>query len=72
MEVDYGNGPDSSNVISYPNVPETIGIVVSVGKASYEALDSVLGIEDLYDLLEIIKVDAHNRRELNKEAEKGK
>jgi len=29
-------------------------------------LDSVLGIEDLYDLLEIISVDAYNRDIANK------
>jgi len=28
-------------------------------------LDSVLGIEDLYDLLEIISVDAYNRNIAN-------
>ena len=31
-------------------------------------LDSVLGTEDLYDLVEVLAVDAHNRRTLEKRA----
>ncbi|EIC5432643.1 transcription elongation factor GreA [Salmonella enterica] len=31
-------------------------------KASKAELDSVLGVQDLWDLLEIIQVDAHNER----------
>lgn len=44
-------------------------MVVSAGKASYAELDSVLGLEDLHDILEIISVDAHNRRVLQKREE---
>jgi len=32
-------------------------------------LDSVLSVEDVYDLLEVSEVDAHNRRILSKRAE---
>jgi len=42
------------------NVPPTIGMAVSSGKVSYEALDTVLGLEDLYDILEIVLIDGHN------------
>jgi hypothetical protein len=29
-------------------------------------LSTVLGLEDLHDILEVIDIDAHNQRELNK------
>jgi len=41
-------------------VPPAIGAVVSSGHASLVELDTVLGLKDLYDLLEIIAVDHHN------------
>ena len=37
-----------------------IGIAVSSGKASMAELATVLSTEDLYDILEVINVDAHN------------
>jgi len=37
--------------------------VVSSGKASLAELDTVLGAGDLYDLLEIVVIDAHNARQ---------
>lgn len=40
--------------------------MISSGKASLVELDTALGVEDLYDLLEIIAIDAHNRRVVNK------
>jgi hypothetical protein len=43
-------------------VPRTIGAVVSSRLASLVELDTVLGVEDLYALLEVISVDAHNQR----------
>lgn len=49
-------------VVDYVNVPRTIATVISSGKASKVELDSVLGVQDLWDLLEIIQVDAHNER----------
>ncbi|EHE9160985.1 transcription elongation factor GreA [Salmonella enterica] len=49
-------------MVDYVNVPRTIATVISSGKASKVELDSVLGVQDLWDLLEIIRVDAHNER----------
>jgi hypothetical protein len=51
------------------NVPRAISIVVSSRLATLVDLDSVLGASDLYDLLEIITVDAYNRREASKNEE---
>lgn len=44
------------------NVPKTIGAVISSGMAKLHELDTIYGAEDLYDMLEVIAVDAHNRR----------
>mgnify|MGYP001104607550 CR=1 FL=1 len=56
-------------LIDYPNMPRTLGIVISAGKATLHELETVYGIEDVYDMLEIIMVDAHNQRILNKKQE---
>lgn len=52
------------------NVPPTIGMVVSCGKATLAELSTTLGLEDLRDLLEIIAVDAHNARIIAKRRER--
>lgn len=44
------------------NVPRSIAVVVSSGHAKLHELDTVYGMADLYDLLEIVSVDGHNRR----------
>lgn len=51
------------------NVPPTIGMVVSSGKATLADLGTVLSIEDLHDLMEIITVDNHNMEVMRKIAE---
>ncbi|MDE2467645.1 MAG: hypothetical protein KGL35_02595 [Bradyrhizobium sp.] len=43
-------------------MPKAIAIIVAARLASYVELGTVLGAEDLYDLIEIMSVDAHNRR----------
>lgn len=45
-----------------------IGTVISAGRATLHELDTVYGVEDLYDLLEIAVIDAHNQRELMKKS----
>ena len=44
------------------NVPRTIGAVISSGLASMVDIQNELGMEDIYDLLEIITIDAYNKR----------
>lgn len=51
------------------NVPPTIGMVVSSGKATLVELGTVLNIEDLHDLMEVISVDNHNAEVMRKLAE---
>ena len=48
------------------NVPRAIGAVVSSRLATLADLNSTLGTEDVYDLLEILTVDSHNERLLAK------
>ena len=40
--------------------------MISAGKASFYELDNFLSLEDMYDILEVVSVDAWNRVELNK------
>ena len=47
-------------------MPGSIGTVVSRRFATLGELDTIYGTEDLHDMLEIIAVDAHNDRILNK------
>jgi hypothetical protein len=44
------------------NVPRAIGAVISSRLATMHELDTVLGAEDAYRLLEIVAVDAYNQR----------
>jgi hypothetical protein len=44
------------------NVPQTIGAAISWRIATLHELDTVYGVADLYDLLEIGMIDAYNRR----------
>lgn len=48
------------------NVPPLIHMVVSNGRATMAELETVLGIEALHDLVEILRVDWHNERVLDK------
>ena len=43
-------------------MPPTIGAVISSHPEMAVHLSTVLGMEDLHDLLEVLSVDAHNRR----------
>ena len=56
---------DASRVpglIGYVNVPKLIGALVSGKMATLWELQSVYGILDAYNLLEIMTVDDHNER----------
>lgn len=64
------SGDDISGLIEYPNVPGSIGAVISCGKASLIECQTVLSIEDVYLLLEIANVDARNQVTLSKRTSK--
>lgn len=49
-------------LIEYVNTPSLIGTLVSGGLVSLYELQTVYGIMDAYDLLEIMTVDEVNQR----------
>ena len=48
------------------NVPQPLGRVISSRLATPYELDTVYGLVDLYDMLEILAVDNHNQGIANK------
>ncbi|AYO37443.1 MULTISPECIES: transcription elongation factor GreA [Serratia] len=58
----FANPDRPFGLVEYTNVPHTIATVISADKATKSELDAVLGVQDMWDLLEIIQVDAHNAR----------
>lgn len=56
----------SGGLIDYVNLPPMIGVVISSRLASLQELQTVYGVGDLFNIAEILSVDAYNRRELNK------
>ncbi len=48
--------------MDYPNVPRVIGTLISARMATLHELSTIYGMADAYDLLEILQVDAHNKR----------
>ena len=53
--------------MEYANVPPIIGACISHKAATLHDLQTVYSLQDAYDLLEIVNVDAHNQRILNPE-----
>ena len=47
-------------------MPRALAVVISTKLATLHELDTVYSITDLYDLLEIASIDAHNRYLVNK------
>ena len=58
---DLGGGDAGADLIDYTNVPRTIGHIVSSRLATLHELDSVYSLQDAYLMLEVMRVDAHNR-----------
>lgn len=52
------------------NVPNVIGAIVSSKLATLNELWTVYGVEDAYDFLEIITINAHNQMISSKERAK--
>lgn len=48
-------------------MPRTIASVVSARMATLNELQTVYGLQDLWDLLEILSVDAHNQNLMQQE-----
>ena len=50
------------------NVPRNIMTIVNASKASWYELDQLLGVGDLYDLIEIVLISSHNQNVAEKAA----
>ena len=50
----------------YPNVDQIIGDCVASGKATLAETMTVFSLEDCYDVLEIVTINAHNRSAIEK------
>ena len=57
--------------MQYVNVPGIIGAAISSGKATLAELQDIYSVEDVYDMLEIVSIDAHNSK-MSHEARKKK
>jgi hypothetical protein len=51
-------------------VPPRIGMLISHDKSLLAPLSTTLGLEDMYDLIEVILIDAHNDRIVAKSRER--
>ncbi len=51
------------------NVPRTIASLVSFRYATLTELQTIYGVEDMYDMIEIAAVDSHNRYMASKKAQ---
>lgn len=49
-------------------MPRAVGTVISGNRATLIELQTVYGVRDLYNLLEIVMVDFYNKHALNKHA----
>ena len=59
--MDFGPaGSGESELLEYPNIPGSIGRALSSRLVTLTELGSTLGLEDLWDILEVIAVNAHN------------
>lgn len=47
--------------MEYQNLPPHIGAVISAKLATLYEIDTDYGVEDVYLLMEVLSVDAHNR-----------
>jgi hypothetical protein len=63
VEVDLG-GFIAVDLLDYVNVPPSIGMALSHDPSLIEPLTTTLGLEDLFDIIEVVLIDAHNKRKL--------
>lgn len=61
-KIKLGFEDDIPGLLEYQNLPRTIGAVISANKATLIECDTVYSVEDIYIMLEVVVIDAHNRR----------
>jgi hypothetical protein len=65
-QIDFGvSGGENTKLLRYRNVPRSIAVIVSSGTATLVELQTVLSMEDVHNLLEVIYVDAYNQKVLS-------
>lgn len=64
VQVALGGWEYAGSLLDYPNVPATIGMVLSKDPALIVQLSTCLSVEDLHDMIEVLLVDAHNERQI--------
>ena len=48
--------------MQYKNIPVPIGILISARVATLHELATVYGIRDMYNMLEVVSIDAYNAK----------
>ena len=54
----------------FVNISEMFGIIMARRQANLHELQTVYSLEDALDMLEVIRVDAHNRRQMAEDLKK--
>lgn len=64
IPIDFGFSAyiPAGDLIQYANVPRIIGTLISSRLATLAELQTVYGVEDAYNLLEVLSVDVNNER----------
>ena len=62
VEMDAGVDADLPGDADYENVSPRIGFLLSHDPSLAGPLATVLGLEDMYDLIEVVLIDRHNDR----------
>jgi len=52
--------------LNYPNLPQTIGSVVSAKLATLGELQTIYSLEDVYNLMEVLSTDSANEERARK------
>ena len=71
LEIDSGE-TDVGGLAEYKNLPASVGTVISARLATLVECQTVLSIEDVYNLIEVLAVDANNRRVMAERSQKDK
>jgi hypothetical protein len=62
VELGLDDFETTDGLVDYVNVPSLIGNAISGDAALLGPLSTTLSVEDLHDILEVKRVDAHNKR----------
>jgi hypothetical protein len=60
-------GGQQAGFAEYLNISAVIGTLLSKRMATLHELDTVYGVRDVYDMLEVITIDDYNRNLANRE-----